>query len=49
MSGYFGLIELVLVFALVLGWGVWELRSVRRATRQAALDAARKDAKDRDA
>ncbi len=36
MSGYYGLIELVLVFALVLGWGVYELRSVRRATREAA-------------
>jgi hypothetical protein len=30
LSGYGGLIELVLVFALVLGWGLWELRSVRR-------------------
>ena len=36
MSGYYGLIELVLVFGLVLGWGLYELRSVRRATREAA-------------
>ena len=25
MSGWYGLIELVLVFGLVLGWGFWEL------------------------
>ena len=34
MSGYFGLIELILVFALVLGWGLYELRSVRRDIRK---------------
>ncbi len=36
MSGGLALIELVLVFALVLGLGIWELRKVRRDTRQAA-------------
>ncbi len=40
MSGYLGLVELVLVFALVLGAGVWELRKVRRDTRAAAERAA---------
>ena len=38
MGGYGGLIELVLVFALVLGWGVYELRSVRR-DKKATTDA----------
>ena len=35
MSNYLGLVELVLVFAFVLGAGVWELRKVRRDTRAA--------------
>ena len=39
MSGYYGLIELILLFAIVLGLGFWELRNVRRATRQAAAQA----------
>ena len=36
MSNYLGLVELLLVFAFVLGAGVWELRKVRRDTRAAA-------------
>ncbi len=39
MSNYLGLVELVLVFAFVLGAGVWELRKVRRDTRAAEKDA----------
>ena len=39
MGGCGGLIELVLVFALVLGWGLYELRSVRR-DKKVARDAA---------
>ena len=35
MSDYLGLVELLLVFAFVLGAGVWELRKVRRDTRAA--------------
>lgn len=32
MDGHtLGLIEMVLVFGLVIGWGWWELRSLRRA------------------
>ena len=42
MRGYYGLIELLLVFAIVLGLGLWELRNVRRATR--AADKARDEA-----
>ncbi len=29
MNGWFGLIELVLVFGLVLGWAFWELYKTR--------------------
>ena len=29
MSGWYGLIELILVFGLVLGWGFWELYKTR--------------------
>ena len=29
MSGWYGLIELVLVFGLVLGWALWELYTTR--------------------
>ncbi len=29
MSGWYGLIELVLVFGLVLGWAVWESYKTR--------------------
>ena len=35
MGGYGGLVELALVFALVLGWGIYELRSVRRDSKKA--------------
>lgn len=42
MNGWGGLIELVLVFAFVLGWGVLELRGVRLDKRKA--DAAAKKA-----
>ena len=41
MSGWFGLIELLLVFGLVLGWGLWELRGARRYKRE---QAAKRDA-----
>ena len=35
MNGMGGLFELVIVFALVLGWGFVELRSVRRDKKRA--------------
>ena len=35
MGGKGGLIELVLVFAIVLGWGVLELRSTRLDQKKA--------------
>ncbi len=35
LSGYYGLIELVLVFGIVLGLGVWQLYSVRRDAHRA--------------
>ena len=35
MSGYYGLIELLLVFGIVLGLGLWELRNLRRDSRAA--------------
>lgn len=38
---YFGLIEIVLVFGAVLGFCVWQLRTVRRSI---AEDKARKEA-----
>ena len=39
MSGkWLALIELVLVFALVLGWGLNELRGLRRDARRSASD-----------
>jgi len=41
VDGVLVLIELVLVFGLVLGFGVWELRRVRRAQR---ADRTRDDA-----
>ena len=39
MSGYYGLIELILVFAIVLGLGIWQLISVRRDARRAGDEA----------
>lgn len=30
MDGYYGLIELLLVFGIVIGAGIWELRRTRR-------------------
>jgi hypothetical protein len=42
-SDFFGLVELVFVFAVVLGWGVWELVSLRRGR---STDAPRKPGKD---
>jgi hypothetical protein len=33
-SSYLILVELVLVLGAVLGWGVWELRSLRRERRR---------------
>ncbi len=43
MEGKGGLIELVLVFGLVLGWGLLELMSLRRYKKR-ARDAATKPA-----
>ncbi|MEZ5788350.1 MAG: hypothetical protein R3D62_18155 [Xanthobacteraceae bacterium] len=34
MEAYAGLIELVLVFSLLLGWGTWELFSLRRQRKR---------------
>lgn len=42
MGGKGGLIELVLVFALVFGWGVFELRRTRRDGKKAEKDDAEK-------
>ena len=36
MSGYGGLVELVIVFVFVLGWGLYELRSLKRDNAKAA-------------
>ncbi|MEJ1159248.1 hypothetical protein [Prosthecomicrobium sp. N25] len=33
MDEWYGLIEMILVFAVILGWAVRELISVRRAQR----------------
>lgn len=33
-SNLYGLVELVLVFGLVLGFGIWQLASVRREIRR---------------
>ncbi len=34
MDGHaFGLIELLLVFGIVIGWGVWEIWSTHRSLR----------------
>jgi hypothetical protein len=38
----FGLIELVLVFGLLLGFGFWQLYSVRRDQRRADEEARRR-------
>ena len=40
MSGTLGLIEVVLVFACVLGFGLYELRKTRRDARRAADEHA---------
>ena len=34
MDGLLVLIEIILVFGLVIGFGFWELRKVRRAQRE---------------
>ncbi len=47
MSGYFGLVELILVFAIVLGLGLYELRSVRRDIRKASDTKPTGDTKER--
>ncbi|MFO1337378.1 MAG: hypothetical protein U1F53_03950 [Burkholderiaceae bacterium] len=40
MDGHtLGLIEMGLVFGLVIGWGWWELRSLRRARERAQQQA----------
>jgi hypothetical protein len=41
-SNLLGLIELVLVFGLLLGFGVWQLYSVRRDQRRADEEASRR-------
>ena len=38
MSGWYGLIELVLVFGLVLGWAFWELHKTRNYKPPAKKD-----------
>jgi cytoskeletal protein RodZ len=47
-SNLYGLVELVLVFGLVLGFGIWQLVSVRREIRRdrekaQQAEAARQD------
>lgn len=41
-SNLLGLIELVLVFGLLLGFGAWQLYSVRRDQRRADEEARRR-------
>ena len=41
MTGYLGLIEVVLTLAVVFGFGIWQLRSVSKSQ---AEDRAKKDA-----
>lgn len=41
-SNLFGLIELVLVFGVLLGFGAWQLYSVRRDQRRADEEARRR-------
>jgi len=40
-SSSFGLIELVLVFGLLLGFGFWQLHATRRDQRRADEEAQR--------
>jgi hypothetical protein len=42
VTGYFGLVELVLVFGIIFGIGFWQLRSINRSI---AEDKAKADAK----
>jgi hypothetical protein len=42
-SNLLGLIELVLVFGVLLGFGAWQLYSVRRDQRRADEEARRED------
>jgi hypothetical protein len=42
-SSAFGLVELILVFGLLLGFGVWQLYAVRRDQRQADEVAQRRE------
>lgn len=44
----FGLIELVLVFGIVLGGAVWELRSLRKTQARDRGDARQKSEKDKE-
>jgi len=37
----FALVELLGVFALAIGWGLWEIRVTRRAQRESERRAAR--------
>lgn len=43
---YYGLVELVLVAGLALGFGVWQLRSVNKALAESRRDAEAEDGKD---
>ncbi len=42
---YYGLVELLLVAGLALGFGVWQLRSVNRALEQSRRDAEQRETK----
>lgn len=39
MNGYYGFVEIILVFGLVLAWGLYEWRSARRYKRDVEKDA----------
>ena len=41
-SHSFGLIELLLVFGVVIGWAVWQLYTLRRDNRRTRDDGDRK-------
>ena len=41
-SNALGLIELILVFGLLLGFGLWQLYAVRRDQRRADAEARRR-------
>lgn len=45
---YYGLVELVLVAGLALGFGLWQLGSVNRALEQSRREAEERDRQSRD-